>query len=163
MKIKNKKKYILITGLIIIIDQISKFIIKSNFQLYEHLDIIDNFFRIFYIKNSGAVWGLFSNQKDSIIPVILTILSITALLVVIYIFLKTKPQCKLELVSLSFISGGAIGNIIDRIMQGYVVDFIEIYIKSYRWPTFNIADSFISIGILLLIISIWKAKCQQFT
>lgn len=162
MKIKNKKIYILFTGIIIIADQITKFIIKSNFNLYEQLDVIKNFFRIIYIKNSGAVWGLFSNQKGSVIPVIITILSISALLIVIYIFLKTNSECKLELISLSFISGGAIGNIIDRITQGFVVDFIEIYIKSYRWPTFNIADSFISVGIFLLIISIWKGKCKQF-
>jgi len=63
--------------------------------------------------------------------------------------------------ALAFISGGAIGNIIDRVALGYVVDFIEIYIKQYRWPAFNVADSFISIGMVLLIFSIFKSGKKQ--
>jgi signal peptidase II len=58
--------------------------------------------------------------------------------------------------------GGALGNIIDRLYQGYVVDFLDVFIKNYHWPTFNIADSFITIGVILLIISIWRGKCTQF-
>jgi len=108
------------------------------------------------------VWGIFSNPSHSIIPKLITVLSAVALVIVIYYFLKIHAKCVWELVSLSFIIGGAVGNIIDRIVQGYVVDFLDVYIKNLHWPTFNVADSFISIGVIILIISIWRGKCTQF-
>jgi signal peptidase II len=107
------------------------------------------------VKNNGAVWGFFSGNNNPLVTILITILAISALSVVIYLFLKIGSDKILEALALSFIAGGAIGNIIDRIFLGYVVDFIEIYIKKYRWPTFNIADSFISIGIVLLLFSIF--------
>jgi len=155
----KKKWYFSAIFAIIIADQLSKFIIRTNFNLYEQVNVIKGFVKIIYIRNSGVIWGLFSNSKNQIIPIIITILSIAALLTVFYIFLKTSLTCKLELISLSFIMGGAVGNVIDRFSLGYVVDFIDIYVKSYHWPTFNIADSFISIGIILLLISVLRNKC----
>lgn len=159
MNFIKKKWYFSLIFAIIIADQITKFIIRTNFNLYEQVNIIKSFAKIIYIRNSGVIWGLFSNSENRIIPILVTILSIAALITVLYIFLKTSITCKLELLSLSFIMGGAIGNIIDRFMLGYVVDFIDIYIKSYHWPTFNIADSFISMGIILLLISVLRNKC----
>ena len=128
-------------------------------SLYEQINIIKGFFKIIYIRNSGVIWGIFNDSGSNLIPVIITVLSILALLTVIYIFVKTSLTCRLELVSLSFIIGGAVGNIFDRFVLGYVVDFIDLYIKSYHWPTFNVADSFISIGIVLLLISVLRNKC----
>jgi len=159
LKIIKKKLYVSLVFFIILFDQITKFLMRSNFNLYEQVDIIKGFFKIIYVQNSGVIWGLFQNTQSKIIPVIITILSISALLTVAYIFLKTPISCKLELFSLSFVVGGAIGNIIDRFILGYVVDFIDIYIKNYHWPTFNVADSFISIGIILLLISVFRNKC----
>ena len=159
MNLIKKKWYFSLIFLITIVDQISKFIIKANFNLYEQISIIKGFFKIIYVRNDGVVWGLFANSKSNIIPIVITILSILALLTVLYIFAKTAITCRLELISLSFIMGGALGNMIDRFIQGYVVDFIDLYIKNYHWPTFNIADSFISMGIVLLLISVLRNKC----
>lgn len=159
MELNKKKWYFFIISIIILFDQASKYVIRANFNLYEQVDIIKGFFKIMYIRNSGVVWGLFSENRNHLVPLIISILSIAALLTVLYIFAKTSKTCRLELVSLSFIIGGAIGNISDRFILGYVVDFIDIYIKSYHWPTFNIADSFISIGIVLLLISVLRNKC----
>lgn len=114
------------------------------------------------MRNKGAVWGIFSDSAHSVVPKIITVLSIIALVVVIYFFLKLDAKCKWELASFSFIIGGASGNIIDRIVQGWVVDFLDVIIFGYHWPTFNVADSFISTGVVLLIISIWRGKCTQF-
>lgn len=161
MILHNKKKYFLIIGIIILLDQISKFIIKTNFNVYDNINIFKGFFQIFYAKNSGAIWGLFHNQSNSIIPKIITLISTIAVLILIFFFLKVSPKHKLEILSLSFIIGGAIGNIIDRIHQGFVVDFLDFYINGYHWPTFNIADSFITIGVIILAISIWKGKESQ--
>ena len=92
---------------------------------------------------------------------IITGFSILALCIVIYFFLKLKDECRLELLSLSFITGGAVGNIIDRLLHGFVVDFLDFQIIGYHWPTFNIADSFISVGVFLMVISVWKGKCPS--
>jgi signal peptidase II len=153
-----------IFSLIIILDQVSKLIIQSIFNdnPYKVIQVIRDFFQIRYVENQGAVWGIFSQSAHTIIPKIITIFSIVALVVVIYFFLKLESRCVFELTSLSFIIGGALGNIIDRLYQGYVVDFLHVYVGNFQWPTFNVADSFISIGVVLLIISIWRGKCTQF-
>lgn len=166
MTLTDKKKYLLIFTLIIIADQVSKFFIKVHFNPnpYKFITVITDFFTIRYVENRGAVWGLFSDASQSIVPKIITGLSMIALVIVLYYFLKLKAECKWELVSLSFIIGGAVGNNIDRIVQGYVVDFLDVLVPiiKYHWPTFNVADSFISIGVVILIISIWRGKCTQF-
>ncbi|MCU0290176.1 MAG: signal peptidase II [Acidobacteria bacterium] len=163
LTLKDKKKYVLIFVLIIIADQVSKFFIKANFQSqpYKVIQVITDFFTIRYVQNQGAVWGLFSDSH-SIVPKIITGFSIIALFIILYYFLKLKSECAWELTALSFVIGGAVGNITDRIIQGYVVDFLDVKIINYHWPTFNIADSFISIGVVLLILSIWRGKCSQF-
>ncbi len=164
MTLKDKKKYVLIFSLIILADQVTKFIIKANFESapYKVIRVINDFFTIRYVRNQGAVWGIFSNTAHTFILKIITALSLAALVIVVYYFLKLEARCKWELTSLSFIIGGAVGNITDRIIQGYVVDFLDVMIGTYHWPTFNVADSFISIGVILLIISIWRGKCTRF-
>jgi len=158
----NKKKYLLIFTVIIILDQVTKFVIKSNLALYDRVEVIKGFFQITHVRNSGAVWGILSDHPAQWVSLVITGLSIVALVVVFYYFLKLEATCTLELTALSFVIGGAIGNNIDRVIRGYVIDFIDMYIKSHHWPTYNIADSFITIGVILLIISIWRGKCIQF-
>jgi signal peptidase II len=164
LTLANKKRYLLIFSLIIIADQATKIAIQSVFNgnHFKVIHVIKDFFLLRYVENKGAVWGMFSQSANAWIPKIITGLSIIALLVVLYFFMKLECKCTLELTSLAFIIGGAIGNIIDRLYQGYVVDFLDVYIKTHHWPTFNIADSFISIGVALLIFSIWRGKCTQF-
>ncbi|MGE5340118.1 MAG: signal peptidase II [Candidatus Omnitrophota bacterium] len=164
MTLLNKKKYLLVFSLIILLDQISKHIVLAVFRQepYRVIPVIKDFFLLRYVENNGAVWGIFSHSANKAIPILITISSMIALTVVFYFFLKIESGCLVELTSLSFIIGGAIGNIIDRLYHGYVVDFIELYVKSYHWPTFNVADSFISIGVVLLILSLWRGKCIQF-
>lgn len=162
MSLNLKKKFLVIIGFIIALDQVTKWLIKANLDLYEKVDIIKGFFQLKYVTNSGAVWGIFSRTPHEFIPKIITGLSIIALIIVIYYFLKIEPSCITELVALSFIMGGALGNNIDRIFQGFVVDFLEFYISKYHWPTFNVADFLISSGVILLIISFWRGKCPTF-
>lgn len=164
MTLEHKKKYLLIFSVIIVLDQVSKIIIHKTFAAnpFRVIPVIDHFFMIRFVKNKGAVWGILSQSANAWVPKIITALSIIAMLIVIYFFLKLKQQCALELTSLSFIIGGALGNLIDRLYQGFVIDWLDVFIGSFHWPTFNIADSFISIGVVLLIISIWRGKCTQF-
>jgi signal peptidase II len=164
LNIKLKQKYIYIIFGIILFDQGSKYLIKHFFNPYDYsnaVDVIKGFFKIIYVRNSGAVWGIFSNHPNTIVPIIITGLSIIALGIVIFYFLRLDIKCSLELTSFAFIIGGATGNIIDRILQGYVVDFLDVYIKNSHWPTFNVADSFITIGVIILVISIARGKCPS--
>ena len=89
MKLNKKKWYFSLIFIIIIFDQLSKFVIRANFNLYEQIDIVKGFIKIIYIRNSGVVWGLFSNNQNHLVPIIISILSIAALLTVLYIFIKT--------------------------------------------------------------------------
>jgi signal peptidase II len=164
LTLQNKKKYLLIFGLIVILDQVSKLVIQATFKTepYKVITIIKDFFDLRYVQNKGAVWGIFSQTPHSFIPKLITLFSVVALLIVVYFFLKLESQCKLELTSISFIIGGAVGNIIDRLYQGYVVDFLDMYIKEHHWPTYNIADSFITVGVAVLIFALWRGKCTQF-
>ena len=144
-----------------IADQVTKFIIKANLSLYESVPVLGDFFQIIHVQNRGAIWGIFSDKSDWLVQKIITGFSIVALGIVIYFFLKLKDECRLELLSLAFISGGAVGNIIDRLVQGFVVDFLDFQIIGYHWPTFNIADSFITVGVFLMVISVWKGDCPS--
>ncbi|MCP4215056.1 MAG: signal peptidase II [bacterium] len=162
---KDKKIYLWIFILIVFFDQLSKYVVKGVFlpdEPYKVIKVIKGFFYLRYVENSGAVWGIFSNASATIVPKIITGLSVVALVFVFIYFLKIPSRCKCDLLSLSFIIGGAMGNIIDRIYQGYVVDFLDVFIKNYHWPTFNVADSFITVGVIFLLFSIWRGKCTQF-
>lgn len=158
MTIEGKKKYLLISLSIIFADQISKYFIKSSLNPFKSIDVIDGFFRLIYTENAGAVWGLLSHKRGTIIPTLISVFAIGALVFISYQFLKIRKASPWEFLSLSFIIGGALGNIIDRIFQGYVVDFFYFYVKDFSWPAFNVADMFISIGLVILTVLIIMGK-----
>lgn len=147
---------------IVVVDQTSKWLVAKYIPLESTVDIIKGYFRLWHVRNSGAIWGFFSGHPNKLIPIILTALAIVALLIVSYFFLRTPDRCRLELAAYTIIMGGALGNIIDRLRLGYVVDFLDVYIKSQHWPTFNCADSCISIAVVLLAWSIWRGKCIRY-
>ena len=130
------------------LDQATKIFIHTQFPRQESKAIIEGFFNISYVTNSGGAFGLF-NEGPEWLRVILFLLFP---LVCIYFIFKIlqETNCRFQVLALSFILGGAFGNYVDRIRLGYVVDFIDWYVKDWHWPTFNIADSFILVGVSLL-------------
>ena len=145
-----KNKYITIfslTIIIILIDQITKFLIKTNFKLNESLPLIKNIFHLTHIHNFGAGFGILQQQKW-----ILVFISIIVIGVIFYYFERIKEKEILLQVLVGFILGGTIGNLIDRLSYGFVIDFIDFRI----WPIFNFADSFVTLGVIGLIIYLWK-------
>jgi signal peptidase II len=154
--LKNKKFYLILIACIIAADQASKWLVTKFLPMGNTKDVIRGFFRLWHVRNSGAVWGFFSDHAGGLVPKIITGLAIAALLVVAWFFLHTDGRARLELASYAFILGGALGNIIDRLRLGYVVDFLDAYIKTQHWPTFNVADSCITIGVLLLAFSLLR-------
>jgi signal peptidase II len=136
-----------IAALIVLIDQITKFLIKTNFQLNETFPIINNIFHLTYTYNFGAGFGILQQQK-----LILIFISLIVVGVIFYYLDKIKNKEILLQVLVGFILGGTIGNLIDRIAYGFVIDFIDFRI----WPIFNVADSFVTIGVIALVIYLWK-------
>ncbi len=141
----NKKPYI-IAFLFFIIDLISKQIISHVLSLQESITIIKNFFYISYTKNTGAAWSILKDQR--LLLLILTVF----VLFIINKQLKKENLTKIENYSYGLIIGGILGNFFDRLIYGYVIDFLDFKIFGYDYPIFNFADSFIVVGIILLII-----------
>jgi signal peptidase II len=142
---------IIILLAIVIIDQWTKFYIASNFELYQSVEIIKGFFNITYIRNSGVAFGMFSNLKGSFIPIIFIVIYIIAITSIIILYRDT--DIGYSHTALSLILSGAIGNLIDRVFRGEVVDFLDFHWQNYHWPAFNVADSCITVGVGLLMIT----------
>lgn len=139
----KKYKYIFISLLIIILDQLSKYLINNNFILNKEYPLINNFFYMTNAHNTGAAFSILSGYN--ILLLIITILTI-------YILMKNVNKN----ISFYILLGGIIGNFIDRIFLGYVRDFLDFRIFNYNFPIFNISDICICIGIFLMIIEIVK-------
>jgi signal peptidase II len=154
-------KYLTITGLVIVLDQVSKGWMVSWLSLYETVAIMP-YFNLTMAHNHGAAFSFLAQaggwQRWFFIGLAATIS------VVLLVWLaKLKPAAKLEAISLSLILGGAIGNVMDRIMYGYVIDFLDVYVGTSHWPAFNIADSAICIGAVLLILDSFKSEDKSQT
>lgn len=144
---------IILTILVILVDFFSKYMVSKLMTVNETINLINNFFRITYVKNTGAAFSIFSN--NTILVIIISVVIIGFLLFYIY---KNKGNNKLENVSYAFILGGAIGNLIDRLVYGYVIDFLDFEILSYNAPIFNLADTFIVIGVILFLINTLRSR-----
>lgn len=144
---------IILTILVILVDFFSKYMVSKLMTINETINLIDNFFRITYVKNTGAAFSIFSN--NTILVIIISVIVIGFLLFYIY---KNKGNNKLENVSYAFILGGAISNLIDRLVYGYVIDFLDFEILSYDAPIFNLADTFIVIGVILFLINTLRSR-----
>ena len=145
------KKIFTLSSILLIIDIIVKLVVKFNMKLYDSIKVIDDFFYITYVKNTGAAWSILSGKQ-----IFLIFISIVVIIGVI-IYLKNKNNYKkIEIIAYSLLLAGSIGNLIDRVVYGYVIDYLNFYIFNYNFPVFNIADTCIVIGIMLLFIDMRK-------
>ncbi len=148
-----------ISGAVLILDQITKHLIEKNVRLYEVITIIPGFFNVTHVRNRGAAFSLFATMPDSFRSIFFITVSLVAVAAIA--FLITKTHERLLVIALSLIAGGAAGNVIDRIRYGEVVDFIQWYLKSHYWPSFNVADSAITVGVGLLAVDMLLQKPKQ--
>ncbi len=154
-------KYLTISAAIIGLDQVTKWLMVSWLALYETVAIMP-YFNLTMAHNHGAAFS-FLAQAGGWQRWFFTVLALVISTVLVVWLTKLKPEAKLEAISLSLVIGGAIGNVIDRIYYGYVIDFLDIYIGSSHWPAFNVADSAICIGAVLLIIDSIKSEPESQT
>ena len=129
------------------IDQASKFIVRSSMTLHQSEPVLGDFFRLTYIHNPGAAFGLNVGS-----PLLHTAFSILALGILVYLYRSLAENERFLRLALCLVLGGAVGNIIDRLYLGEVVDFFDFGLGDLRWPIFNFADSFVTVGVLLLIL-----------
>tara|TARA_B100001063_G_scaffold238872_1_gene261607 strand:- start:416 stop:895 length:480 start_codon:yes stop_codon:yes gene_type:complete len=147
--IKNNILIITYFFLIIFFDQLTKILVIKNFQLYESLSVLP-FFNLTFVVNYGFAFGFLNNPSLNQMIVILVIFSI----ITYFLYLLIKTQDNFFRFSLILVLSGAVGNFIDRILYGFVIDFIDIYLGSYHWPAFNLADSSITLGFILIMFNI---------
>jgi len=156
--IRSKLRYLLISLAVLIADQWSKGWVETELPLHIPREIIPGLLNFTHVQNTGVAFGLFAANGRVTVTAILAIVGLIALGVVLVYFLKTSDEDRLTLVGLSMILGGAVGNLVDRIFAGGVTDFIDFYIDTHHWHTFNIADSAISVGIGLMAIDILRGE-----
>lgn len=151
-------KLAVISGLVAILDQITKVIILKNISLHHSVTVIPRFFNITHIHNPGGAFGFMASQNSSVRNLLFLFLSSLAVCFVFYFYKNTPRTHPLLATGIALIFGGAIGNLIDRIRFGKVVDFLDFYIGTYHWPAFNVADSAITVGIIIFIFHILFKK-----
>jgi len=143
------RNYVLV-AFVIIIDQWTKWLVATKMNLHESIPIIDNFFYITSHRNAGAAWGILQGQM-----IFFYIITVIVIIGLIYLLHKYAHESKLMAVSLSLFLAGAIGNFIDRLFRQEVVDFLDVYIFTYDYPIFNIADSALVIGAIMTMIAMF--------
>ena len=155
-------KWVWLSVIIVIFDQVTKYYISQQFELYESIQLIAGL-NLTYVHNTGAAFSFLSDAGGWQRWLFISLSSGVSLLLVFW--LKKQPSTDIWLaIALALILGGAVGNLIDRIFLSYVIDFIDVYYEKWHWPAFNVADSAISIGVGMLIIdSFWFDQARVST
>jgi len=158
----NMRKYhILIASLVVVLDRFTKWMVAQRIALHDGVDVVPGLFRLTHVQNQGAAFGLFSDSPSEWKVAMLIMFSVAALGVVSALLWKNGNALNPTAVALSLVFGGALGNLWDRIVSGRVIDFLDFYVGSHHWPAFNVADSAIVIGALLLLSEIFLAPQEE--
>ena len=147
------KKVLLITFISVLLDQIIKIIISFNMNINESIKIINNFFNITYVKNEGAAWSILSGNR-----MLLVLLGLIAINVIYFLFIYNKKLTKKDEIFYGLLIGGIVGNMIDRVVYGSVIDYLDFNIFGYNYPIFNLADILIVTSVILILIFSLKVK-----
>ena len=148
---KNIILFVLGAATIVFLDQITKAAIVKNFLLHDSHTVMDGFFNIVYVMNPGAAFGFLADMSETFRYLFFIGITVLVMMLIIYYIVKIESQNRLYVISLTLIFAGAVGNLIDRIRFGAVVDFLDFYIGTAHWPAFNVADSSITIGAVLIV------------
>jgi signal peptidase II len=142
--------YFFVSLAVLFLDQWTKGVVTRAFEVHQSRTVIPGFFDLTYVRNSGAAFGLFASVDSSLKAILLNSVAVIVFLVVTAYALRSSHRSVRLQLGLALILGGAVGNLLDRVRFGYVVDFIDFAISGHHWPAFNVADSAICIGVGLL-------------
>lgn len=153
-----RRYHVALAAFVVLLDLASKWLVQRTLALHESIVVIPGFFRLTHVQNRGAAFGLFADSPSEWKLLFLILFSVVALLVVSTLLWKSSHTLNTTGVGLALILGGALGNLWDRVVHGYVVDFFDFHVASFHWPAFNVADSAIVGGALLVLAEIVFAK-----
>jgi len=157
---KGLKIFFVVTVAVTVLDQITKALITSRVRFNTVHEIIPGLLDIVYFRNTGSAFGILRGAS-SIKTILMTALTMGAIIFIAFMARRSKGT--LQALALSLISGGAVGNLLDRLTTGSVVDFIDFHIKAYHWPAFNLADSAITTGVIASIILMYTKNSPATT
>ena len=160
MSVKSKLLLSWVT-IILVLDQLTKFIVDRTMPLHHSIPVIDDLFSLTYIRNTGAAFGMLAGSAAEFRLPFLVLFSVLAIGFIVMMVRRLPDREKGLITALAFILGGAIGNLIDRLAYGEVIDFLDFYWSNYHWPAFNIADSFITVGVVITVFYLIKAKGED--
>jgi len=138
---------LLYAALVVVLDQITKYLVRHNLDLHTSVPVLGDFFRLNYVENSGIVFGI---KVGGALP-LFTILSVVATILILYYLYRERTNHLMIRVSLALVLGGAVGNLIDRLVFGKVADFLDFGVGQYRFFVFNVADSAVTVGVILFL------------
>ena len=154
---KRHLPYLLVMAAIVLFDQGTKALVVRSLGLHEYVPLVDGLLSLSHVRNRGAAFGLLSSWDVPYQSVLLSALSMCALVLIAVYFVRLPAGARLPRIALALVLGGAFGNLIDRIRLGYVVDFVHLYWREHQWPDFNAADSAITVGVTLLVLDILRS------
>jgi signal peptidase II len=155
------KRHLLIALAAVLLDRITKWAVVQTIPLDDVVNIIPGLFRLTHLENTGAAFSLFADSTSPFKTTLLIAFSLVALAVVSFLLWKDRTFFNAGTLALSLILGGAIGNLWDRLTDGKVTDFLDFYVGAHHWPPFNVADSAIVVGALLLLLRILRTNQPQ--
>lgn len=151
-----------VVGLGTPLDQLGKFLVERNLVLGESISIVDGFLYVTHTRNPGAAFGLFASVQGDVRLIVFALVSFVAIVVIFSFFLRLAPGDRSQSYGLSFVLAGALGNLIDRVLRGEVIDFVHVRLWSgYPWPDFNIADICIVLGVVSLMIDLLSREAES--
>ena len=159
---KNKYVFLFfVSGVLVIMDQYSKLMVSLHIPLNYSVKVVEGFFSLTHIRNSGVAFGLFASQQSEYKALMFVAISTVAIIAILVIFHQTPKEKKMVQMGLVLIFSGAIGNLIDRVLHGEVIDFVDFFINRHHFPAFNIADSCITIGVTLMVIDLFCGEASS--
>lgn len=158
---KELIRLILVSGAVVLADQVTKKIIMGSLAQHDAIVVIDGFFNITHVLNPGGAFGFFATQSDMVRKLVFLVLSSAVALFILWFYSRVARTHRFLAGGLALVFGGAVGNLIDRFRYGHVVDFLDFHIGSAHWPAFNVADAAISIGMAILIYHVVFKKMPE--
>lgn len=160
-ELQAKAPYLLVSLAVLLLDQWTKWLVEAHLGRHASVEIVSGLLNFTHVRNTGVAFGLFASHGDATGTLLLLALGLVAFLFVGYYFWLLPASDRIGLWALSLVLGGAVGNLLDRWVQGGVTDFIDFYVGAWHWHTFNVADSAISVGIGLMLLGAFTAPGES--
>jgi len=148
--LRARLPYLVLASVVLVLDRVSKMAVTARYELGQPFSVIDGAFNITYVRNTGVAFGILDAFSSPVKALLLCLVASIAAVVVIVFSFRNSPSNRRLQGALGLILAGALGNLYDRMNYGYVIDFLELHARGFYWPSFNVADTAISIGVLLL-------------